>query len=395
MNILFFTYDFPYPLNTGGKIRAYHLLKQLAKKHRVTLVSFYRNEEQKEYKNKLDFIQSIFFIKRRNLYSLGTLPYIFQYPFPIALYKDSSVNKLHTFLKDKKFDSIHYESLYTTVFFDMYSEIPHIFGTENIEWKIYSDYLAQQSFFIKPLLNVEILRIKKYEESMWRKSISCIAVSEENASEIEQVGSKTCEVIPNGVDIDTFNFEERRFDQKEIRFLFVGSMYYIQNKDATEFLIKDIWPELMKIANKYDKRICLTLVGPGTESLYVKDTTIVTKGEVDDINEIYRNHDILLAPLRAGSGTKFKVLEAASVGMPVIATEIGAQGIPEFHDKEDVLIADSPSSFGRSFEFILLNQSSVKQMTKKARSVIEKHYSWNSIGIRLLHFYEKIVNNHR
>jgi glycosyltransferase involved in cell wall biosynthesis len=396
MNILFFTYDLPYPLVTGGKIRAYHLLKTLAKKHKVTLVSFYRTDSQLEYIKNLSFLENVHTFKRRNLYSAGTLPHLWNYPFPAALYYDSQVKlKIQELIRSSQFDVVHYESFYTTVFMDTEVSIPQIVGTENIEWHIYKQYLEQQPIVIQPFLQHEINRIKKFEERTWKNANSCIAVSEENKEIIESVIGKKCEIIPNGVDLDVFTFNKSAFNKDELRFLFVGSLQYIQNKDAAQWLTAAIWPKIKEVLSKHNKKGTLSIVGPGTDQLSIGDETIECIGEVDDIVDAYNKHDILLAPLRAGSGTKFKVLESASVGNLVITTDVGSEGLDGFKNYEELLVANTPEEFAQSVEFLILHPDKAKVIAENARDAVHKYHSWETVGKKLLKYYETVVDNHR
>lgn len=395
MNILFITYDLPYPLTTGGKIRAYHLLKTLAKKHTITLVSFYRTDDQLEHIKNLSFIQKIYTFKRRNLYSPHNFSYLFTYPFPIALYNDPVTRKkVANIMAESKFDIVHYESFYTTIFMDNPSAF-QIVGTENIEWHIYKQYLEQQPAIIQPFLAGEIKRIKAFEEKTWQNADSIVAVSDENKAAIEKVTDRPCEIIPNGVDLDVFKFKTPHFEKNELRFLFVGSMQYIQNKDAAQWLVTSIWPRIKEMLQKNNRHGVLSIVGPGTKELSITDETVECIGEVGDIVDTYNKHDILLAPLRAGSGTKFKILESAAVGNLVITTDVGMEGLDGFEDYRELILANSPEQFSQAIEFVLANPHKAKVIVGNARTAVDKHHSWETVGKKLLKYYETVVSHHR
>ena len=344
----------------------------------------------------MSFLSKIYTFKRRNLYSVRTLPYLFNFPFPAALYYDPAAKeKVREITRASKFDIIQYESFYTTIFMDETLTIPQIVGTENIEWHIYKQYLEQQPGIVQPFLVGEINRIKTFEENKWRQADSCIAVSEENQTIIEKVTSKKCETIPNGVDLDVFKFKKPVFSKGELRFLFVGSMQYIQNKDAAQWLVSAIWPRIREVLKKYNKQGVLSVVGPGTDQLSVMDETIECLGEVDDIVDIYNKHDILIAPLRAGSGTKFKVLESAAVGNIVITTEVGMEGLDGFTNYEELLLANNPDEFAQAVDFVITHPEKATTITKNARDAVHKHHSWETVGKKLLTYYETVINNYR
>ncbi len=396
MNILFVTYDLPYPLTSGGKIRAYHLIKQLANKHEVTLVTFYRSEQQLASLQDLGFVKKIYTFKRRNLYSPLNLLYLPSLPFPAALYYDPAViQKVKEIIVSSSFDTVHLESFYSSIFLDCCGNIPVVLGTENIEWKVYEEYLKQQFVLLKPLLQFEVDRIKEYEEKTWQKSTYCMAVSEDNAKHIEQVSGKQCEVIANGVDLAAFAHKKAVLKNSRIRFLFIGSMRYIQNRDAISWLLSSIWPKIKEKVVELGRVPELSIIGPDTHTLVNSDSSVTIHGEVGDIHAHYNNTDVLLAPIRAGSGTKFKVLEAMASGIPVITTSIGIEGIEELSDKNEVLVANDESAFVDAVSYLLSNTRKIESMTVSARHIVEKYYSWDAIGRKLLSFYETVIDHHR
>ena len=145
----------------------------------------------------------------------------------------------------------------------------------------------------------------------------------------------------------------------------------------------------------HNRRGTLSIVGPGTEQLSVTDETVDCLGEVNDIMDIYNKHDILIAPLRAGSGTKFKVLESAAVGTIVITTEVGMEGLDGFTNYEELLLANSPDEFAQAVDFILTHPEKAAIIAKNARDAVHKYHSWEQVGKKLLAYYESVINSHR
>src|SRR3989344_2048533 len=149
-NLLYLSYDFPYPLDAGGKIRSYHLIKQLSKEYRVRLLYYYRGERPKSYEQKLtNVVTTIHAFKRRPFYSFQNLFYTVNYPFPIALYYDPLVKKIIDQEVDSGIDAIHYESFYTSCFVQHKSPALQVLGTENIEWQVYGEYTRNEKNPVK------------------------------------------------------------------------------------------------------------------------------------------------------------------------------------------------------------------------------------------------------
>lgn len=393
MKILFFTYDLPFPLDSGGKIRSFNLIRELSKKHKIHLFSFYRNKNQLNNLAELEkYCQSIKTFKRRKVNSLKNIFYLPFFPFPAALYFDQRVKtELVEKVKANKFDIIHFESFYTTAYLSKKIKTPQIVGTENVEWQVYKNYVdIQKNLLVRIFLQIEINRIKNFEEKSWRSSTANLAVSNENAKYIKQVSGKKCYLIPNGIDIKNFNIVKK--EEKRIKnVLFIGNLKYIQNQDAVDWLINDIWPRI-----KFKEQTKLLIVGQETSRLKskIKGKNIEILENIKDIKKIYSMADVVVAPIRIGSGTQFKILEAMAAGIPIVTTSLGAEGIK--HDnKKWAIIADSSEEFISSIETLLPDQKITKNIADNAKEIIKKYYDWSKITKDLEKAYEEIVNNYR
>lgn len=384
MKILFLTYDLPYPLDQGGKIRAYHLIKNLSQHHQLTLFSFYRQEKQRRYLRHLEqFCQKIILFKRMKAFSMRHFLTACQpkLPFPIALYWSSELKEeLKREIASGGYDLIHFESFYTSLYLDQTLSTPQILGTENIEWQVYQQYASQQK--LGPLLSLEIWRTRKFEEKTWRQADACLAVSPENKKEIEKASGRKCYLVSNGVDLDFFSFWPRQ-PQKPATILFVGNFKYIQNQDTARFLIYKVMPLLKRRL----PNLKLLLVGRQPP----KDLKAYVKSDVEDIRQVYQKADLLLAPIRIGSGTKFKILEAMASGLPVITTKVGIEGIPA-RDTREVIIQDEPEGMAESAVSLLKNRYCYQQIVRMARKLVEENYDWKKIGCQLAKAYQQIIN---
>lgn len=392
MRILFLTYDLPYPLDQGGKIRAYHLIKNLAKNHEVTLFSFFRHSTQRQNLGKLKpFCQKIVLFKRMRPFSLSHFLISLNptLPFPAALYWLPQLKRKLQQETDKSlYDILHLESFYTSGYLQDKIKIPQVLGTENIEWQVYFEYAKRQKlpFFKYPML-LESLRIKWFEERTWRKADACLSVSQENLEEIEKVSGKKGYLIPNGVDLEFFQFR-KVINHRPSTLLFVGNFAYIQNQDAVRFLVKEIFPLIRKEA----KTVQLLIVGrnPTREIEKYAAADIKIRTDIEDIREAYGQSDILLAPIRAGSGTKFKVLEAMASGLPVVTTSIGIEGI-KAKDGKEAIVRDDPRELAWEVVQLLSNKSRRQQLGKAGRALVEKLYDWKEISKNLVKVYQELV----
>lgn len=392
MKILFLTYDLPYPLDQGGKIRAYHLLKNLAKKHQITLFSFIRRPEQRKEKQALTpFCQKIALFPRMKVFSPAHFLTALRpnLPFPAALYWSAELkHRLRTEVQTGDYDLIHFESFYTSLYLDSEIKTPQVLGTENIEWRVYQDYALNQklALFKYPML-LESRRVKSFEEKTWRKADLCLAVSQENSQEISQVSGKKVPLVPNGVDLDFFRFQPA-VNRQAKTILFVGNFSYIQNQDAVRFLVKEIFPFI----KKKEKKTRLLIVGrnPTPEIKKYASPDIEIKSDVADIREAYAQADLLLAPIRAGSGTKFKILEAMASGVPVITTSLGMEGI-KGKKGQAVIIADDPLKLAQETISLLTDSRRRRRLVQAGRRLVVSGYTWQKITHQLEKVYQELV----
>jgi len=163
--------------------------------------------------------------------------------------------------------------------------------------------------------------------------------------------------------------------------LFVGVIGYPPNADAVLYFCKSIMP----LVRRKIPDVQLTVVGnappPEVCKLAVRDEVVVT-GVVDDLVAYYARATVCVVPLRAGGGTRLKILEAMAFGRPVVSTSIGCEGLAAV-DGEHLLIGDSPEDFAQNVIQLLLEPDLRHRITIAARRMVEQRYDWPIIGRKL------------
>lgn len=389
--VLFFTYDFPYPTNTGGKNRSYHLLKYAGKDLQVSLFSFVRDDFKDEYFDQVKKIgiENVKVFKRKkvksikNIKSVLSLSSIFK-----SLYFDKKVQReILEEIKKRDIDVVHFESYYTA--FYICNEVKkigvkQIFGTQNLENYIYRDYAKYLAkLVIKPFYFIEAQKIKREEEGLLKTADLCLSVTEKESEEIESITGKKSLIIENGIDIDSFEFKpKKRGKNKNI--LFVGNFSYFPNLDAMKFFYKEVFK---KIENE---DLTLTVVGKNSEKLsFIKDGRVKVIEFVEDIREVYHSADVFIFPVRIGGGTNFKILEAMALGIPVVAFSERVEGLG-IKSGEHLLVADSDKSFKEQILRLIEDDSLSLEIAKNARKLVEDKYSWEKIGVKLNKIWKEI-----
>jgi len=353
MKILFVSAVLPYPLHSGGQIRIYNLLKRLSKKHEIHLYAFIRSDKEKEYIPELSFCKKVITVLRgRGLQPKYILKSIVgSYPILWEGYHNSEMLSL---LSDEivkgKYDLVHIEPGYVWPSIPTEHRTPIVVAEHNVEHEVYRQYVdAFPVSFLKPFLSIDVSKMIAWEKRCWDEAAKVVVVSENDQRKI-----RNSEVIPNGVDISSFAFRPKKVLSKNLTFLYVGNFRWMENKDAAENITNNYWP----VIKKNYPNATLRIVGQGAPD-----------GPITSIQDELANTDILLAPIRVGGGTKFKILEAMAEGVPVITTSLGASGI----DKNVLWIADTPDEL--DIRTVLAGSTKVK----KARQLIEDVYNWDTI----------------
>ena len=204
---------------------------------------------------------------------------------------------------------------------------------------------------------------------MWKRANMVVAVSDSDKRVIEGTGVKDVQVVPNGVDLDYLKFHKIRFNKCPV-ILYVGDMRWFENRDAVSFILK-LWPEIQRqIPTAH-----LLIVGRETGKYFKPQTSnsIEVVSNIPDIRLAYTKANCLLAPIRKGSGTKYKILEAMAAGTPVITTDIGKEGLAIENNKH-VKIANTDRELIQATIEVLTNRDMVEEMARNARRLIEQNY---------------------
>lgn len=379
MKVLWLTYDLPYPLVSGGKLRAYHLIKGLSQNHQIDLFSFIRSKDQLQYLPELQkYCGRMKTFKRPRVWRLrNVLRSGFSYlPFAAVVYDYLQVRIiLERMLKEGDYDLVHFESFYPAVYLPFVKDLGFqtLMGNENVEYQIYRRYMEQKRFpLLRWLLSVDILKMRKFEERLWRLAAVNIAPSEDDADTILEVTGEECFVIPNAVDTASFSQIKREANDKPVC-LFVGDFTYLTNQDAVEWLAKEIIPRFSLLTSHFP----LLIVGrnPTKEIKDLASENVVIDSMVEDIRDAYARADVFLAPIRIGSGTRLKILEAMAAGLPVVSTTIGAEGL-DVRDGENILLADDPHEFLQKTVELLKDGALRAKIGAAGRDLVRQKYDW-------------------
>lgn len=395
MRILLLTPYLPYPPSSGGQVRSYNLIKQLYKKHDITLFCYIRDDREKEFVPELEkYCKKVEVFKRRRAWSPFNLllAAVSPYPFLVSIYLSRSFRRaVAKELKENKYDLIHSETFYVMPNIPKTS-VPIFLVEQTIEYLVYQRFvemLPRLLLFLKPLLLIDVFKIRWWERFFWRRARRLAAMSEEDKRFMLKINPTfKIDVIANGVDIDYFAKTRKAKDRTSI-VLFVGQFRWLPNKDAAKFLARSIWP-IIKDSCK-DAKLWIVGRNPTPDILALRKLKDVqVDGDVDDIRDAYGKADILLAPIRNGRGTKYKILEAMATKTPIIGTQLAVEGI-DVKNNRDVLIGETADELAQLTIRILKDRSDVKRLADSAYKLIEEKYNWKVISDKLDKVYKEVA----
>jgi glycosyltransferase involved in cell wall biosynthesis len=248
--------------------------------------------------------------------------------------------------------------------------------------------LAEQGCRAKPAdkrLKREALRLRRVETSLVSEVDAVIACSDEDRDELVAMNAGKIRgfTVPNGVDTGNKPFDNSPDKRLLGTLLFCGSLDYEPNVDGLLWFHHEIWP-LVKISNP---EIRLRVIGRGAKTSpwrhdLQSDQQIDLIGEVDDVGPHYKCASMSIVPLRMGSGTRLKILEAMAFGTPVVSTAIGAEGIKGTSGVH-LELADNPESFAAAVSRLLHTEFAYEHCRSEARKLVENCYDWRVSGEKL------------
>ena len=380
----------PYPLLSGGQIRTYNLLKNLAKKHDIVLFSFIRNENENRYKEKLlKFCKRVETFKRRPAWSLLNilLAGLTPFPFLVSIYYSRRLQKaILGELQNNKYHLIHSETFYVMPNIPKTS-VPVLLVEQTIEFLVYQHFVETVFLPFRLLLSLDVAKIKFWEKYYWKKAKRLAAMSQDDKQFIKVINPNLkVDVVANGVDVDFFkNIKKVKTNPPTV--LFVGNFKWLPNRDATKHLIEDIWP----LVKKNFKNIKLWIVGrnPPPDIKKYNSKTIVVDDSVEDIRDAYGRSDVLLAPIRNGRGTKYKILEAMATKTPIVGTTLAVEGI-DVENAKEVFIANSAQKLAAKTVEILKNPKIGQRLSNAAYTLVSQKYNWQIISNKLDKLYQEV-----
>lgn len=387
------------PLDTGGKIRSYHLARELARNNELDLFIFYP-EISPDPHPALDPEFSRVVRMPIKIAGRAGLRDRFNYGLNLFSGRPHSMTKfcrpevrrrLREHLRAHSYDVVVCDFLLTAAVIPWDIPTPKIVFTHNVEAVIWKRHFeVNKNLLWKAVSWREYRTMDRMERLYLRKADHVLTVSQSDRNAFSEfLQREKMTVIETGVDVDFFRPEST--SESPLSMVFTGSMDWMPNEDAILYFVEQILP---KIRASYPTAT-LTVVGRSPsaklQELAARNQGLKVTGRVEDIRPYIRESAVYVVPLRVGGGTRIKIFEAMAMGKAIVSTSIGAEGLP-VQDNEHLLLADTASDFASKVVELFRDPVRRSHIGRSARSLVEANYSWASVARQFDLVLRKLAN---
>jgi glycosyltransferase involved in cell wall biosynthesis len=381
--VLAVTSQAPWPLNSGGHLRSFHLLRALARRFSVRLVTGPAGAEADLNPLRREGIGVVVGgggrtrlgeAWRAGAAALSGQPYVF--------YRRHDRRSVRAALRDQISrdppDILYLDHLDSFAFRRLAPEVPAVLDLHNIYSSLARRTAEEQCSPVRRLYLLREARLlERVEREAVRASELVFAVSEEDADHLRSCPPANVRVIPNGVDVGAYrDLPVGRPDGPPL-VLFVGTLSWGPNVAAARHLVETVLPGLR--SSVPDARVRIVGRSPTPDLLRLAgESGVEVVGDAPDVRPHLREARVLCVPLVAGGGTRLKILEAFAAGLPVASTPVGCEGL-QVTPEEHLLVAEL-AGLAPAVARLLQQPDAATRMAERARHLAEAVYDWQAIG---------------
>jgi sugar transferase (PEP-CTERM/EpsH1 system associated) len=395
MNILWIKTELLHPIDKGGKIRTYNMLKELKREHRITYLTLddgtadaAARERAIEYCHDLVCVPHT----QRQKFTAGFYAALFSnlvssLPYAIKKYTSPELRQ-EISRRAGDCDVVVCDFLAPAANVPANLGKPTVLFQHNVEamiWKRHCE--VQNNPLKKAYLFAQWKKMRAFERRMCRSFDSVVAVSEEDCVQMRsEYGAENVFDVPTGVDTEFFRPSGVEKSAAH-NLVFTGSMDWLPNEDAIRYFTEQIMPRI----KSQIPDATLTVVGRNPYQSLVElaktDDSVVVTGRVDDVRPYMERAAAYVVPLRVGGGTRLKIFEAMAMEKPIVSTTIGAEGLP-VSDGAELLLADTPDSFAAAVVRVLQDSDLANELAQRAANLVRAEFGWQKVAERFANICE-------
>lgn len=386
------------PVDTGGKIRSYNLLKHLAARNETTLLSYYDGPPETKYEKQIalelpgaitvntgkpesTIAQSAHYLRR--------LPSVA--PYAVTKFTSPKVQKLlSAWDRERRFDVIVCDFLSASLNFPERLTTPAVLFQHNVESALWQRQARHEPNLLKRwIFKIEAAKMTRYEKATVGRFSHIIAVSEHDQKLMSSMKhALRISVVPTGVDLAEYAVVGHDGNsQDDGMVLFLGSMDWEANIDGVDYFCRDIWPAVCSAVPA--AKLCVVGRNPHTRVTKWASDSVEITGRVDSVLPYLQQAAVFVVPLRIGGGTRLKIYEAMAAGKAVVSTTVGAEGL-DVHHGQDIVLADTEEDFAKAV-IDLLRDAKLRKRLGVAAARLAVQYDWAIIARRFEEILAKIA----
>lgn len=372
VKIIFITSRFPYPIEKGDKLRAYHQIKGLSTLHDVHLISISHQpvgvadrQEMLKYCKEIHVFRISKLRKWMNIVKAafsGT-------PLMVGYFLDQKLkSKIQKTILDIEPDHIFAQLIRTA---EYVRNLPFPKTLDYMD--VFSVGMNQRSLVgwkpLRSFYRYESMRLERFEQEVYRDFDHHTVISIQDRDRLQINNTESIAVLPNGVDAEFFQRDHAEYSAT-YDLVFVGNMGYLPNIEAAEFLVKKVMPKLPDHV-----RLMIAGARPHHRVKQLVSDRVIISGWMDDIRKAYTAGRVFVAPIFSGMGQQNKILEAMAMQLPSVTSTMVNNAIHAKEGKE-ILIADDAEGFALKIMKLLEDEIFAGQIGEEARTFVIKAYSW-------------------
>ena len=389
MHIVWLKTELLHPVDKGGKIRSYNMLKELKRSCQITYLTLddgTADEDARELAS--EYCHELVCIPHR-LREKFTPGFYFELmlnlasglPYAIKKYESSAMrNEVSRRAAEGRFDVLVCDFLAPAVNVPRRLGCPSVLFQHNVEAMIWKrHYEVQSNPAKKAYLFRQWQKMRTFEGKTCPEFDCVVAVSREDREMMQQeYNVKAVYDVPTGVDTSFFRPREDRAHRPE-NLVFTGSMDWLPNEDAIRYFTDQILPRVKQAV----PGVTLTVVGrnpyPGLVELSRRDPSVIVTGRVDDVRPFMDEAAVYVVPLRIGGGTRLKIYEAMAMEKAIVSTTIGAEGLP-VADGQEIVLADTPETFAAAVVKLLRDENMAAEIGRRAAAKVRENFGWDTVA---------------
>ena len=391
MHILWIKTELLHPVDKGGRIRTYQMLRQLRREHRITYLALDDGaggpeaiDRATEYCHDVVAVPFATRAKRTKGFYWELLQNLASpLPYAVAKYRSPALTReLRRLVAVGDVDVIVCDFLFPSL--NVPSELgpPRVLFQHNVEAAIWERHAQVATHPVKRLyMREQWRRMRAFEGRECRRFDKVVAVSQEDCAVLARAyGLRDVEEVPTGVDTDFFR-PSREVARNRNEIVFTGSMDWLPNEDAVAWFAAEILPRIR--AQVPDAHFTIVGRTPSQPVLDLARThrDITVTGSVPDVRPYMERAAAFVIPMRVAGGTRLKVYEAMGMEIPIVSTTIGIEGLPVRHDAE-VLVADEPEAFAAAVVRLLREPSLGARLAADAATRVRAEFGWREVASR-------------